>query len=229
MSRTEFCLSQDRRLASREPRTLVRGDGTFYDRLVRRWKGWVSRVLPRVGVESGAAARLSFVRTTGPGAIALRQSARMKARLLEAVLGNAGLEARCEAAHALGFHCDGRIRRALIAMLADGAQPAALRATVTEIIAFELQFDRGRDREDAIGLFRRALRDPVPEVRFWSLYGLGMLGAREARDEVASLVDDVASFPGWWSVGDEARDVLAVFDGMPWPDRSARRRESGSR
>jgi hypothetical protein len=113
--------------------------------------------------------------------------------------------------------------KVLLALLRDLSQPSRSRAEAAETIGYDFQFDRGPNREPIILALRTALNDPHADVRFWSLYALGTMRAIETRAEVEALLNDDAVWcPGWWTVGDEARNVLAVFDGHPWPKREVR-------
>jgi hypothetical protein len=61
----------------------------------------------------------------------------------------------------------------------------------------------------AILVLIELLSDPFDEVRFWSAFSLGSLGAIEAVPELKRLVEtDHKIVPGWHSVSQEAADAI---------------------
>ena len=119
---------------------------------------------------------------------------------------------------------DTRAVNALVRVLSDDTQPAALRGMAAESL------------DGQVGAFRAlmaGLSDPVVEVRFWSVWSLGGLlhSARRAgrtsrgpyhRAEVISalekmLADNSVYMGGWWSVSKEALAILG------WPSGSESR------
>ena len=57
------------------------------------------------------------------------------------------------------------------------------------------------------------LRDPAPEVRFWSAFAQGWLRDPRALPELRRLAaEDTAEVPGWWSVGKEAADTIPIVE-----------------
>lgn len=168
-----------------------------------------------------ACQRLLSLRVRGPAALARKQVDRLFAGLAETVKHHADPEVRGGAIHALAGWEEARARRLLLAVVEDGRQPAIARAEAAEGLAFLMMGESGSERVRAVRALRLALDDASARVRFWSLYALGMLHAEEARSDVESLVGDVSVWSdGWWSVGDEARDVLDVMSGGTWPVRS---------
>ena len=61
------------------------------------------------------------------------------------------------------------------------------------------------------------LRDPEPEVRFWSAFAAGVLELQESRAQLERLRGDDASIEGWWTVGEEAGWALRCLDGEEDP------------
>jgi HEAT repeat protein len=54
-----------------------------------------------------------------------------------------------------------------------------------------------------------ALNSPEVEVRFWAIFALGLLRAREAIAPLAALVEeDSAALPEWGSIREEAASAL---------------------
>ncbi len=107
----------------------------------------------------------------------------------------------------------------LIEILADAELPPAVRAQAPEGIAAHMPPKHSRLARSATYGLLRALGDPAPEVRFWSVFGLGLLGRREAKHPLRVLLDDTAMVKGWWTVGDEASDMLDYLEGRLAPDR----------
>jgi hypothetical protein len=112
----------------------------------------------------------------------------------------------------------------LTALVADRSLPCERRGQLAEAIGSQLQYSKRRK------LTRRAvyelidlLGDPCPQVRFWSAFSLGTLRAREARRALAIVSHDPTMVEGWWSVGAEAADALAIIDGTTTDWRMADR------
>jgi HEAT repeat protein len=84
----------------------------------------------------------------------------------------------------------------------NGHEDATLRAHSAEALAY-LQDSR------AIPALLVALRDRAVEVRFWSAFALGELGAWQAVPELEQLARvDHTVLPGWWAVGKEAKNAI---------------------
>lgn len=62
------------------------------------------------------------------------------------------------------------------------------------------------------------LSDPDPHPRFWCLYAAGQLQLEALRPQIEALIDDPGEAEMWWTVGQEARDVLTYWDTGGWPD-----------
>ena len=62
-----------------------------------------------------------------------------------------------------------------------------------------------------------SLRDPEPEVRFWSVFAAGVLNLQESRPQLERLKGDEAIVEGWWSIGQEAEWALRCLDGEEDP------------
>ncbi len=68
-----------------------------------------------------------------------------------------------------------------------------------------------------------SLRDPEPEVRFWSAFALGAFGDRAALPALRSVANqDEGRFGNWWTVGEEASDAIDRIEGREPPDRMLR-------
>ncbi len=67
------------------------------------------------------------------------------------------------------------------------------------------------------------LTDPCEHVRFWSAFSLGTIRARPARRALEIASRDSTAVEGWWSVGAEAEDALAIINGTTTDWRMADR------
>jgi hypothetical protein len=157
-----------------------------------------------------------------------RQRDQAFALLTRLVLRDADPEVRRVAAHGLGFWGERRATAVLLWVLGQPNERPDIRGQAAEGIGHEgLVFSGDIPppsplRERAVAGLRAGLRDAAPEVRFWCLYGLGQLQAREARPEIEALTGDRSLCPYTWWVGEEAQDVLAYWDTGDWPERDFR-------
>lgn len=68
-----------------------------------------------------------------------------------------------------------------------------------------------KDRS-VIPLLIALLTDDAAEVRFWSSFALGQMGAKEALPELERLAkEDHAEVPGWHKVSQEASDAIQII------------------
>lgn len=109
-----------------------------------------------------------------------------------------------------------------VAVLTRADEVPRVRAQVAEGLAYLHEFG---DREGAAFAQARdallaMLRDPTPEVRFWSAFALGNLRVAEATPALAALTTDTTPVPGWWTVGEEASDALIKIQGGEPPERT---------
>jgi HEAT repeat protein len=139
-------------------------------------------------------------------------------RLLQ---GNGSAEARGAAAYVLGFSGQEDVAPSLAGVLADRDEDAAVRAYSAEALGHLLQHETVL--AEVRTAIRGGLRDPAPEVRFWSTFAAGVLGLQETRPYLVQLADtDGAEIDGWWSVAEEAEWALRVLNGEedpPLPQR----------
>ncbi|MEP7122946.1 MAG: HEAT repeat domain-containing protein [Byssovorax sp.] len=128
---------------------------------------------------------------------------------------------RFEAAHVLTFWFEPRATDALLHAAAREGETAVVRGQAIEGIGNTLQGSPASTRRArAIPELLGWLRDPAIEVRFWSIYAVGVLEVKEARPILEELArTDDAMFENWWRVRDEAADALASWDLGEWPDR----------
>ena len=138
-------------------------------------------------------------------------------RLLE---GRGRDEGRAAAAYVLGFSGETDVAAVLARRLADPEESVVVRAHAAEALGHLLQYEPvlAEVRTKIVS----CLRDPDPEVRFWSAFAAGVLNLQESRRRLELLRDDDTRVDGWWTVGEEADWALRCLDGEedpPLPDR----------
>jgi HEAT repeat protein len=140
------------------------------------------------------------------------QTLRRVERLLESRGHDQG---RAAAAYVLGFSGETNVSDVLARRLADADESAIVRAHAAEALGHLLQY------QPVLANIRTAiascLRDPEPEVRFWSVFAAGVLDLQESRPQLERLKGDEASIEGWWTVGQEAEWALRCLDGEENP------------
>jgi HEAT repeat protein len=133
-------------------------------------------------------------------------------RMLE---GRGQDEGRAAAAYVLGFSGESDVSGVLAGRLADTDESPVVRAHAAEALGHLLQ------HQPVLAEIRvtivAALRDPEPEVRFWSAFAAGVLDLQESRPQLERLQEDQASIEGWWTVGQEAEWALRCLDGEEDP------------
>jgi HEAT repeat protein len=124
-------------------------------------------------------------------------------------------EGRAAAAYVLGFSGETDVSDVLARRLTDTEESAVVRAHAAEALGHLLQ------HQPVLAGIRTAivscLRDPEPEVRFWSSFAAGVLDLQESRPQLERLKGDEASIEGWWTVGQEAEWALRCLDGEEDP------------
>lgn len=124
-------------------------------------------------------------------------------------------QGRAAAAYVLGFSGEAGVSDVLARRLADTDESPVVRAHAAEALGHLLQYQRVLvDIRTAIVA---CLRDPEPEVRFWSVFAAGVLDLQESRPQLHRLKNDEASVEGWWTVGQEAEWALRCLDGEEDP------------
>ena len=144
-------------------------------------------------------------------------------RAVERILERAGDEnPRAAAAYVLGFSGGSDAAPLLARILADQSESPVVRAYAAEALGHLLQYQPVLAEVRAA--IRAGLRDPAPEVRFWSAFAAGVLSLQETRPYLVQLADtDGAEIDGWWSVAEEAEWALRVLNGEedpPLPQRA---------
>ena len=108
---------------------------------------------------------------------------------------------RVAAAYALGATQLPGAAGALIEAVSDTAQHPAARGQAAEALA-------NMGARQALPVLLQALHHPAVEVRFWAVSGVGALGGPEVIPELERPSSDSEELPGWWSVGEEAADMI---------------------
>jgi len=148
-----------------------------------------------------------------------RRTVRSVRRILESEREEAP---RGAAAYVLGFCAESDTAPLLARTLADHEEPALVRAYSAEALGHLLQHEPVLAEVRAA--IRVGLRDPAPEVRFWSTFAAGVLVLQETRPYLVQLADtDGAEIDGWWSVAEEAEWALRLLNGEedpPLPQRA---------
>jgi HEAT repeat protein len=141
-------------------------------------------------------------------------------RIARLVEGRGRDEGRAAAAYVLGFSGKTDVAEVLARRLADAEENVVVRAHAAEALGHLLQ------HEPVLAEIRvkivACLRDPEPEVRFWSAFAAGVLDLQESRPRLERLRDDDSLVLGWWTVGEEAVWALRCLDGEedpPLPQR----------
>jgi HEAT repeat protein len=143
-------------------------------------------------------------------------------RRVERVLeGDGDEEGRAAAAYVLGFNGASDASDLLAERLADPDESVVVRTHAAEGLGHLLQ--GGPVLAEIRATIVSCLRDPEPEVRFWSSFAAGALDLQESRPYLEQLTADEASVEGWWTVGEEAEWALRCLDGEDDPPLPRRR------
>jgi HEAT repeat protein len=142
-------------------------------------------------------------------------------RRLERLLQARGRDrGRAAAAYVLGFSGSTDVSGVLARRLADREETTEVRAHAAEALGHLLQYEPVL--VDIRSVIVASLRDPEPEVRFWSAFAAGVLGLQESRPHLEGMRADEAKVEAWWTVGQEAEWALRCLDGEddpPLPER----------
>jgi HEAT repeat protein len=116
---------------------------------------------------------------------------------------------RTAAVYVLGLLGDPRALGPLVQVLRNSREDAQLRSHAAEALAYI-----GKRR--AVPALIAALADPAPALRLWCAFALGELGDTRAVAPLERLAArDGTPGPGWWTVGEEAREALTRFEVVP--------------
>jgi HEAT repeat protein len=117
-------------------------------------------------------------------------------------MGDPTAEVRKAAIYGVGLSGNRRALAPLISMLNNEDQPASVRGMAAEALG-NLADQR------AVKPLIAALDDKSPEVRFFSIFALGEIGAREAVASLSRVMkSDRGVLPGYGSLAEEAATVL---------------------
>jgi HEAT repeat protein len=160
--------------------------------------------------ESSLVSRLEQVARSAPPEEALWEIAKalcilkQGGPLFRELLSNAqNAVTRRVAAYALGCLRDSSAVEDLCRTLSRKEETTEVRGQAAEALGYLAL-------ESALGSLIEAAQDPLPEVRFWSVFALGQIGAPEAEPVLRALADhDDALVEGYGSVAKEAEEALA--------------------
>lgn len=128
----------------------------------------------------------------------------------EILRSEAPVTARENAAYLLINAFDRTATPDLIAVLSNRNDAPRVRAQAAETLGMLYQLRDRRKfafRKTAEALMS-VLDDPSPEVRFWTVFALGVMRCRKALAQIEHLAaTDFALCPGWWTVAEEAEDM----------------------
>jgi len=146
-------------------------------------------------------------------------------RRVERLLRSRGHDKRrAAAAYVLGFSGSTEVAEVLAQRLGDPDESVTVRTHAAEALGHLLQHQAVLAEIRTVVV--SSLRDPEPEVRFWSAFAAGVLELQESRPQLERLRGDGAAVEGWWTVAEEAEWALRCLDGdedppLPEPGRGA--------
>ena len=125
--------------------------------------------------------------------------------LKHALFNDDDVEVRKTAAYSLGLLASEDSLNSLTEVLNNKNEDPTVRGMVAESLI-------GFRNPSTITLLIACLADEASEVRFWSAFALGQLGAVEALPELQRLAsEDHAEISGWHSVSQEAADAIKAI------------------
>ena len=140
---------------------------------------------------------------------------------LKLLASDAATDTRETAAYVLTFSRGQFAVPALLCVFANEQEAVKVRAHAAEGLGNLLHLTNRRQRiwRQAAESLMSGLSDPLPEVRFWSAYALGMMGCESALPKLEELAATDKTFcSGWWTVGEEASDAAVAIRTGYWPD-----------
>ena len=166
----------------------------------------------------------------------LRGKAARRGLLKLAAKPDLKLQTRQNVAYALSFLGEDGAIEYLLASFANRLEHPDVRAQCAEGIANILGGADRRTRvwKQAVITLLPGLKDDSAEVRFWTVFAMGALGAKDALPTLRKLVraDAAVMSSMGWEVGEEAKDAIASIEGRPLEEdactRSRKRREQES-
>jgi HEAT repeat protein len=143
-------------------------------------------------------------------------------QLLHIIRHHSDMARREEACYILYNSNDDILFEPLMEIYTDKSLPSSVRAQAAEGLGSLLTYVDRRTRRyrQALIPLLNGLRDPSPEIRFWTCYALGQMRAKDAQADLQRVMEeDEALCPGWWYVKDEASDAINHILNKPVPDR----------
>ena len=146
--------------------------------------------------------------------------------LINLLLNGNYIKQRESAAYALS-HCrschDNHLHQIFIEILEKGRESINVRAQAAEGLGYMHEFtNKGKKPyKEAVKTLMNLTKDDSPKIRFWAVFSLGLLKARQAIPILKKLAKkDNKVCPGWWAIKDEAADVINYISKGEWPERN---------
>lgn len=137
------------------------------------------------------------------------------------------LKVRIAACHALGHRWRGKVRASIFyPIVSDLDEEASLRGYAIEGIGVRVSRGARNEINKAVDLLLPCLDDRFAEVRFWAIFALAGMNARQALPKLRRLArKDHADGPFGWSVAEEAKDAVhSLTNNGRWPEVDASKR-----
>jgi hypothetical protein len=133
------------------------------------------------------------------------------------------LAVRIEACHALGHRYSGKVEASTFyPIVSSTVEDPSLRGYAAEGIGIRARRRRKSEMRKAVEVLLPFLHDRSAEVRFWTVFALAMLDARQALPKLRRLAwHDHANGPFGWSVSEEAKDAIYCLTKGRWPEMDA--------
>ncbi|MFE1746064.1 HEAT repeat domain-containing protein [Coleofasciculus sp. H7-2] len=126
---------------------------------------------------------------------------------------------RNSAVYALSFlsNCteNHEVIRTLTYIAANNAESPSVRSQALEGLGNQLSQKLSTNLyQRAVSVIIQALNSSEAEIRFWGCFAAGAVKIKEALPKLQVLAQtDNTIVAGWWSVGEEAEDSIALMDG----------------
>jgi HEAT repeat protein len=135
---------------------------------------------------------------------------------------------RIEACHGLGHRWSGKVPASIFyPIVSSSDEDPNLRGYAAEAIGIRVPRRARSEMRKAVAVLRPCLDDHSAEVRFWAVFALAGLDARQALPKLRRLVrQDHENGPFGWTVSEEAKDAIYYLTKGRWPDLDASERRS---
>jgi HEAT repeat protein len=135
---------------------------------------------------------------------------------------------RIEACQGLGHRWSSKVPASIFyPIVSSSDEDPSLRGYAAEAISIRVPRRAKSEMRKAVAVLRPCLDDHSAEVRFWAVFALAGLDAREALPKLRRLVrQDHENGPFGWTVSEEAKDTIYYLTKGRWPDLDASERLS---